>query len=103
MKKEIIELNTEIATYLRWKKGDNFLLPLELSKSYDYESWCDTILDKDTDTSYFDIHPVNMLFHKDYNWLMFALDYIEMNFCDGSSIDFNKLTIDELNKIHKNK
>ena len=27
---------------------------------------------------------------------------IEINFCDGTSSDFEKLTIDDLKKIHKN-
>ncbi len=32
----------------------------------------------------------------------FAKHIIEINFCDGSSSDFDKLTIYELQKIHRN-
>lgn len=32
----------------------------------------------------------------------YAKHIIEINFCDGSSDDFDKLSIDELKKIHKN-
>ena len=32
----------------------------------------------------------------------YAKHIIVVNFCDGSPTDFNKLTIEELSKIHKN-
>ena len=32
----------------------------------------------------------------------YAKHIIEINFCDGTSSDFEKLTVDELKKIHKN-
>jgi hypothetical protein len=32
----------------------------------------------------------------------FAKHIIEINFCDGSPIDFEKLSVDQLKKIHNN-
>ena len=32
----------------------------------------------------------------------YAKHIIQINFCDGSSIDFDKLTVEELKIIHKN-
>lgn len=32
----------------------------------------------------------------------YAKHIIEINFCDGSSTDFEKLTIEQLKKTHKN-
>ena len=32
----------------------------------------------------------------------YAKHIIEINFCDGSSIDFEKLSVDQLKKIHNN-
>ena len=32
----------------------------------------------------------------------YAKHIIEINFCDDTSSDFEKLTVDELKKIHKN-
>lgn len=32
----------------------------------------------------------------------YAKHIIEINFCDGTSVDFNELTVDQLKNIHKN-
>ena len=32
----------------------------------------------------------------------YAKHIIEINFCDGSPIDFGSLTVDQLNKLHRN-
>jgi len=32
----------------------------------------------------------------------YAKHIIEINFCDGSPIEFNELTVEQLKKIHKN-
>jgi hypothetical protein len=32
----------------------------------------------------------------------YAKHIIEINFCDGSPVDFEKLTIEQIQKIHKN-
>lgn len=32
----------------------------------------------------------------------YAKHIIEINFCDGSPIDFNELTVEQIKKIHKN-